>query len=60
MSSSEGVAIKSLEIQIDPRLRLKLAPPARLQVIFDCRDELGRILRGLRKSLDNKLAAITH
>jgi four helix bundle protein len=49
-------SLAELETQIELLLRLNLASSPQLQGIFDCCDELGRILRGLRKSLENMLA----
>jgi four helix bundle protein len=53
-------SLAELETQIELLSRLNMAQPVHLIPIFACCDELGRILRGLRKSLDNKLAAMPH
>ncbi len=49
-------SLAEVETQLELAVRLKmLSSEATTQILADC-DELGRILRGLRKSLDLKLA----
>jgi four helix bundle protein len=49
-------SLAELETQLEVVSRLAMLSPERTRPILDACDELGRILRGLRKSLDNKLA----
>ena len=50
-------SLAELEAQLELVSRLKMTEAGRLDQTFACCDELGRILRGLGKSLDNKLEA---
>lgn len=49
-------SLAELETQAELLLRLRLAQIAKLDPVFACCDELGRMLRGLQKSLNNKIA----
>ncbi|HET8555593.1 MAG TPA: four helix bundle protein [Rhodanobacteraceae bacterium] len=53
-------SLAELETQLEIALRLNMITHTDSQPIIDTCDELGRILRGLRKSLDNKLATAHH
>ena len=50
-------SLAELETQILLVQRLRWLPPEHPDAALACCDELGRVQRGLRKSLDNKLAA---
>jgi four helix bundle protein len=50
-------SLAELETQLELISRLKMTEAGQLDQTLSCCDELGRILRGLRKSLDNKLEA---
>ncbi|MGH8183094.1 MAG: four helix bundle protein [Rhodanobacteraceae bacterium] len=49
-------SLAELETQLEIVSRLGMLPSEPLLSLIDACDELGRILRGLRKSLDSKLA----
>jgi four helix bundle protein len=51
-------SIAELETQLELATRLGFLEPLQPQAAISRCDKLGRILRGLRKSLDNKLADI--
>jgi four helix bundle protein len=48
-------SVAEIETQLELTVRLGLLPSAEVEVVLHRCDKLGRILRGLRKSLDNKL-----
>lgn len=50
-------SLAEVETQLHLAERLNMIYPEQVQPVFAHCDELGRILRGLRKSLDAKLAA---
>lgn len=50
-------SLAELETQLEVVARLGMLSSDALRPIVEACDELGRILRGLRKSLDNKLEA---
>ncbi|WP_109124401.1 four helix bundle protein [Dyella sp. C11] len=56
VSISRG-SLAELETQILLVQRLKWLSAEQVDAALVCCDELGRVLRGLRKSLDNRLAA---
>lgn len=49
-------SMAEVETQLELAVRLRLLEPEAVAPIANKCDKLGRILRGLRKSLDNKLA----
>lgn len=51
-------SLAELETQLEVVARLGMLSSDDLRPILEACDELGRILRGLRKSLDNKLEAL--
>lgn len=51
-------SLAELETQLEIALRLNMINSEGSQPIIHLCDELGRILRGLRKSLDSKLTAV--
>ncbi|HLI17561.1 MAG TPA: four helix bundle protein [Rhodanobacteraceae bacterium] len=51
-------SLAEIETQIELCLSLGMLNEGEAASVLDCCDEVGRILRGLRKSLDNKLAKI--
>jgi four helix bundle protein len=53
-------SLAELETQIEIAVRLNMITDVESLPLIDTCDELGRILRGLRKSLDDKLAASRH
>ncbi len=53
-------SLAELETQVELLSRLNMISTEQLRAALDSCDEVGRILRGLRKSLDNKLAASSH
>jgi four helix bundle protein len=53
-------SLAEVETQIDLIGRLKMLEQADLTPVLDCCDELGRILRGLKKSLNSKITSRQH
>ncbi|MGA0585557.1 four helix bundle protein [Dyella sp. KRB-257] len=51
-------SLAEVETQLELISRLGMSSAIALEPAVACCDEVGRILRGLRKSLDNKLAAL--
>ena len=49
-------SVAEVETQIELAVRIGLLQPAAVESVVQRCDKLGRILRGLRKSLDGKLA----
>ena len=49
-------SVAELETQLELAMRLGFFERGELQIAMNRCDKLGRIIRGLRKSLDNKLA----
>ena len=49
-------SVAEVETQMELAVRIGLLEPVHVGPVVEKCDKLGRILRGLRKSLDNKLA----